>query len=167
MAVKLVDFVEKDLGYNKVVRSLMSLTDTDVLIGFIENQDEERKDGEPINNATLAYIHEYGSHLRNIPRRPFLQPAFELKRDWAVKQIRTAINEALDGNKAALNRAFNIVGAGMRDQAKLNIRNQYKFAPLSDSTLKARRRRGVNRTKALIDTGQLLNAIHYRVIDNA
>ena len=36
MAVgKLVDFIEKDTGYNQVMRGLMSLTDVDVLFFFI------------------------------------------------------------------------------------------------------------------------------------
>ena len=166
MAVgKLVDFIEKDTGYNQVMRGLMSLTDVDVIFGFIEDKNEERQKGDPLTNATLGYIHEYGSPAAHIPKRPFLQPAFERKRDWAVKQLRSAVLEAIDGNKAALKTALTLVGTAFRDQAKANIIEQYKMVPLSEETLEARRRRGLKRTKALIDTGQLLNAIHFRVID--
>lgn len=166
MAVgKLVDFIEKDTGYNQVMRGLMSLTDVDVLFGFIEDKNEKRKKGDPLTNATLGYIHEYGSPAAHIPKRPFLQPAFERKRDWAVNKLRSAVLDALTGNKAGLKAALTLVGTAFRDQAKANITEQYQMVPLSEETLEARRRRGLDRTKALIDTGQLLNAIHFRVID--
>lgn len=166
MAVKkLVDFVEVDKGFERVMRGLMSLTDSDVLIGFLEDKDEERQKGDPLTNATLGYIHEYGSPAANIPKRPFLQPAFELQRDWAVSHLKSAIDQALDGKRDVLEKGLAVVGMKIRDQAKTNIVNQYKMKPLSEETLEARRRRGLDRTKALIDTGQLLNAIHFRVIN--
>lgn len=166
MAVKkLVDFVEKDTGYQKVMRGLTSLTDIDVIFGFIEDKNETRKKGDPLTNATLGYIHEHGSPAAKIPKRPFLQPAFERRREWAIKQVRSAILDALTGNKDGLKTALTIVGTGFRDQAKANIEEQYKMVPLSEETLEMRRRRGLKRTKALIDTGQLLNAIHFRVLN--
>lgn len=166
MAVKkLVDFVEVDKGFERVMHGLMSLTDSDVLIGFLEDKDEERQKGDPLTNATLGYIHEYGSPAANIPKRPFLQPAFELQRDWAVSHLKSAIDQALDGKRDVLEKGLAVVGMKIRDQAKTNIVTQYKMKPLSEETLEARRRRGLDRTKALIDTGQLLNAIHFRVIN--
>ena len=166
MAVKkLVEFVENDTGYQKVMRGLTSFTDMDVIFGFIEDKNEERQKGDPLTNATLGYIHEYGSPAAHIPKRPFLQPAFERKREWAIKQVRGAILDALSGNRQALKNTLTIVGTGFRDQAKANIREQYKMKPLSEETLEMRRRRGLERTKALIDTGQLLNAIHFRVLN--
>ena len=100
MAVKkLVEFVENDTGYQKVMRGLTSLTDMDVIFGFIEDKNEERQKGDPLTNATLGYIHEYGSPAAHIPKRPFLQPAFERKREWAIKQVRGAILDALSGNR--------------------------------------------------------------------
>ena len=87
------------------------------------------------------------------------------KSEWGVRQDGGISVDERSRNRQGLKNALTIVGTGFRDQAKANIREQYKMKPLSEETLEMRRRRGLDRTKALIDTGQLLNAIHFRVIN--
>ena len=167
-----------DRVFRKLMRQLHLVSSLNVKVGFIgDSQFSQRKpiasgDGKPkqsqtLNNASLAYLHENGAPGAGIPARPFLTPVPRQCRQIATELLKTGISGALKkGDKQAVPTALQKVGMKMRDQAKNNIRNQDGFAPLSAATIRARKARKVTRTKALIDTGQLLNAITYEVTDD-
>lgn len=124
-------------------------------------QDENSRSGQ-IGNASLAYIHEKGSPAANIPARPFMGPG--------VKAVQSQIEDALSaGAKAAfldtsaINKSLNKTGLIAQSSIKKTIVAGSGFAPLKQSTLAARKRRGLTRTKPLIDTASLLNSISYAV----
>ena len=64
-------------------------------------------------------------------------------------------------NPSAVLTAKNKAGLIAQNSVKATITAGEGFAPLAESTLAARKRRGVSRTKPLIDTGSLLNSITY------
>lgn len=139
-------------------KTLKDLANTRVLVG-VPSATAGREDG-PINNAAIGYVHEFGLPEKNIPARPFLVPGVKNARAGIVARLRQAGRAALDGNQKLLQKA--LMAAGLETVSKIQAKiTEGPFAPLADSTLDARRRRGVTRTKPLIDTGRLRAAITY------
>lgn len=168
----------------EIMKSINDLVSKDVLVGIPDSKANRNDvDGEPINNAQLGYIHEFGSPINNIPARPFLHTGIEDAESEIAGQLKKAADSALDGKYAAMNAGFNKAGLVAQNSVKAKI-NSGDFAPLADSTLAGRARRGGSRGKAaadelasrregnapsnaqikpLIDTGQLRNSITYIV----
>ena len=167
-----------------------ALTNHDVFVGIPAAKTERRDATQPINNATLAFIHEHGSPARNIPARPFLHPGIRKAKKEIVAQFSKAALEVLDGKPpdASMHRA----GMIARNSVVKEITDPAPpFTPLSPVTIRARLRRtqagrrklmqlskqgkplgtwAQERNKAgnpnirpLIDTGQLRAAITYVV----
>lgn len=116
----------------------------------------------PINNAQIGYISEHGSPVNNVPARPHLVPGIQAAMPEIVKELRVSAKAAmkLPGTAdARLERA----GIKAVISVKQKITSQEGFPELKDGTLKARARKGFKGTKALIETGQYLNAINYVV----
>lgn len=143
----------------KVLAAIQKLTSREVLVGIPATQ-AERQDGEPINNAQLGYIHEHGAPASNIPARPFLVPGVAEKQDVIAGRLQKAAKAAMDGNTTALESELNAAGLLGQNGARNRINNG-PHEPLAESTLAARRARGREGTKPLIDTGQLRNALTY------
>lgn len=165
----------------EIVQSINSLVSQSVLVGIPEDESQRKDDEEqqgPINNAMLGYIHEHGSPINNIPARPFLIPGVENAQEKIEDRLKQAAIAALDGAFSKVDQSLNSAGVVARDSVKSKI-NSGDFAPLADSTLKARARKGRkgaeeeiasrlagnkpsnDNVKPLIDTGQLRNSINY------
>ncbi len=126
-------------------------------------KDPEGK-AEPINNAALAYIQNAGSALANIPARPFMEPGIK----DAQPQIIQTFAEAVHVDKmtvAGLENSLKKAGIQAVVAIKKRIVSQEGFEPLAKSTIAARKRKGRNRTKALIDTSEMMNSIKSVVRD--
>lgn len=164
---------------NDVVKALGSLIKTDVLVGIPESETERESQDEP-NNATLAYIHEHGSPINNIPARPFLVPGVaDAKGKYRPRLIKAA-QLALEGKTKDALKQMEAAGIIAEQGAKTKI-NSGDFVPLADATVAARARRGrkgaaaelerrasglpagTDLAKPLIDTGQLRNSITHVV----
>ena len=146
--------------FAKITEGLRSMN-SDVLVG-VPAEKGQRRDGEGMTNAALAYVHDNGSAAANIPARPFMVPGIQDARDPIVASLRAGAVQALKGKPAAVERALHI--AGLRAQSSIRAKINSGIEPeLADSTLEARRARGRTGTKPLIDTGQLRNSINYVV----
>ena len=145
--------------------SFDKLTKKEVLVGYPQDRAVERKQDpdqprSPMNNATLAYIHDNGSPAANIPARPFMKPGIEAASVRIVAQFKIAAARAIHADDSAVEQGLN--KAGLIAQASVrNTINEGIPPPLVESTLAARRRRGRMGTKQLVDTGQLRNAVNY------
>lgn len=168
----------------EIMKSINTLVSKDVLVGIPDSKaNRTNEDGEPINNAQLGYIHEYGSPINNLPARPFLGTGVEAAKDEIADRLESAAKNALDGKYAQMNQGFDKAGLVAQNSVK-NVFNSGQFAPLADSTLRARASRGGTRGKAaqrelasrsegnapsnaeikpLVDSGQLRNSITYVV----
>jgi len=161
----------------KATAGIAALGTTRVMVG-VPAEKGSRKDGEPINNAALAYIHEHGAPEAGIPARPFLKPGIEAKQPEIEAGLVKTGRAALEGNPSAVDRGFNAVGLIGQAAVRTKI-TEGPFQPLSEATLRDRARRGrkgaaqelANRkagmpasndlAKPLIDTGQLRNSLNY------
>lgn len=143
-----------------VIKAVSDLATKDVLVG-IPDSAPERKDDEPISNAQIGYIQENGAPGANIPARPWLVPGVRDAQDRIADRLGKGAKAALNGQDQA---DQTLHSAGLIGQnaarAKINSNIQPKLA---DSTLAARRARGVTRTNTLVDTGQLRNSVTYVV----
>jgi len=146
-----------DVG--KVLASIQRLVGQEVLVG-IPAEKSHREDGEPVNNAQLGYIHEFGSPQANIPARPFLIPGVEAVEDRVAERLKNAATAALAGKKEVVD--SELIGVGLTAQAA--VRHQITsgdHVELAPRTLAARRKRGRTETDPLVDTGKLRNSINY------
>ena len=158
-----VGTIINDKGFEKAMKSIGFLRSMDVRVGYIKDSTDRKETGD--TNAGLAYFHNFGAPKRNIPPRPYLEPALNKTREQCLNIMRAGMREALAGSADAERKTLVRCGTIIRDAAKEIIRNQEGFAPLSERTLIQRQQKKFKGTKALIHTGQLLNAITFEVKD--
>ena len=149
--------VTRDIA-DKVLANIRAVPQKKLLVGIPA---EENARGEEIGNASLGFIHEYGSPARNIPARPFLVPGVQDAEPQAVAMLAKPTGDALEKGVDVLVRGLERAGLVCQAAVKKRIVSQDGFAPLSPRTIAARQRKGYKGTKALIRTGQLLNSITY------
>ena len=163
MAMKLKASVSatRDRWLEQSIKAISDARHRYVKVGFVQNMRQNRLE-TPGTNAFVGYMQEHGVPSKGIPPRPFLIPAFLDCADEAEAYIRQGFEEALT-DKGAIERGLGYAGTLIRDRAKQRIVESEGFEPLKPSTLKNRERIGFKGTKPLTHTGQLLNAITYRV----
>lgn len=174
--------------FKEFVDGINALTQRDVLVG-VPDSGATRQDETPgpMNNATLAYIHDNGSPAANIPARPFMRPGIKAAQEKIEARLKNAATAALDGQKQKIDDQLSAAGMVAATSIKKEI-NDGDFAPLSPSTVagRARSRGTKSRRKAeleylemvrndvppelaqgvagihpLVNTGQLRNSITY------
>ena len=163
-----------------VLKGLAALTKDKVYVGIPDGTTERGDDDKagPMNNATLGYIHEHGSPAANIPARPHLIPGIENAQDKISERFKKAGQAAMDGKKDKARQELEKAGLVAQNSVK-NMIADGDLAPLAESTLRARARRGRKGAKAelesrasgnapdngnarpLIDTGQYRNSVTF------
>lgn len=102
------DFVKAVIG---------DLQNAKVYVGIPEA--ETSRDGEPITNAALMFIHTNGSEVMGIPKRPVIEPALEADKERLAATLGQAADAALDGDKLGYERYMKIAGQQGSNDAKL------------------------------------------------
>lgn len=150
---------------NAVAMALKLMASMEVLVG-IPAEKAPRTSAEaksqPISNAALGYIHNYGSPTQNIPARPFMEPGIKQAQRDIEQSLERAGLAALDGKPDQMLKSLHAAGIKAATSVKNKINSGIPPA-LKSSTIAARKRRGRTGTKPLIDTGQLRNSITYVV----
>ncbi|CAN0620502.1 conserved protein of unknown function [Burkholderia multivorans] len=145
---------------DEVLKSIAGLVQKEVLVGVPDSTAGRKDDGEPISNAEIGYIQEHGSPANNIPARPHLVPGVQDAQPKFTPQLQKGVEAALDGDLEQVDRRLG--SAGLIAQNSVRAKVNSNIAPeLADSTLEARRRRGVTRENTLVDSGQYRNSITY------
>lgn len=149
-----------------LLKALRKLPATRVLVGVPEAK-APRNQGTA-NNAMLAYIHDNGSPMANIPPRPFMKEGIANAQDDINKYLRQAGSAALDGDEDKMHRALTAVGLVAQKAIRRKIQTG-PFTPLKPATVAARKRKHKSRSNTiqtpLIDTGQLLASINFVITD--
>ncbi|MBR8443237.1 hypothetical protein [Burkholderia cenocepacia] len=145
---------------DEVLKSIAGLVRQEVLVGVPDSTAGRKDDGEPLSNAEIGYIQETGSPANNIPARPHLVPGVQDARPKFEPQLQKGVEAALDGDLEQVQRRLNMAGIAAQNSVRAKVNSN--IAPeLAESTLEARRRRGVTRENTLVDTGQYRNSITY------
>lgn len=154
-----VTVVKDDVA--KLMESIRDLANVgDVLVGIPAT--ENAREDSPIGNAAIGYINEFGSPAQGIPARPFLSVGVDAIKDKAAAIIGKGTAEALTSfDHSRITVAQNKAGLLAQNSVRAAITSGDGFEPLAASTIAARKRRGVTRTKPLIDTGSLRTSITY------
>ncbi len=125
---------------SKRINDIVSLSGKKVLVG-VPAKDDPRKDGGKIGNAALAYIHDKGSPLNNIPARPFMNPGIAKEQEDINTHMLAAAKAQLNDNPEQVEMQLHKAGAKGRDGIKTVINDGEGFIPLSRETLLARTRK--------------------------
>lgn len=149
---------DKDLGFNRIIRTLNKDLDGVVVKVGVQAKDKavRRGKGGSIRNtdqplAVIAAIHEFG--LGDMPQRSFLRSAYDENLPMIDKMIQRVANGAVFGlgTNAALNQLGNVV-QGMVQRKIVDG----PFVPNSPATIKRKKS-----SKPLIDTKHLRQSIRY------
>ncbi len=146
----------RDRGWHKLEASLRATKEgAHVVVGILSDSKNQRR-GEPLTNAVLGFIHEFGSSDGHVPERSFLRATVDAKREKYKTTIRRIAKLVLLG-KMTQRQALQLIGVMIQgDVVKtINAGVPPKNAP---STIA---RKGSSKT--LIDTGQLKGAITFEV----
>lgn len=148
-------------GMAKLVEAVAQLRASQVLVG-VPAEEAPRDDNEPINNAALAYIHNYGSPAANIPARPFMEPGIKAAQDQITDGLKIAARSAIEGRVQGVEAGLNRAGISASESVRHQI-NDGDFTPLAPSTIADRLAKGFDSEKPLIRTGAMRNSITYVV----
>lgn len=149
---------DKDLGFNRIIRTLNKDLDGVVVKVGVQAKDKavRRGKGGSIRNtdqplAVIAAIHEFG--LGDMPQRSFLRSAYDENLPMIDKMIQRVANGAVFGlgTNAALNQLGNVV-QGMVQRKIVDG----PFVPNSPATIKRKKS-----SQPLIDTKHLRQSIRY------
>jgi hypothetical protein len=113
-----------------------------------------------MTNAQLASIHEYG--LGKVPPRPFIQPPFVLHKADYLDLLRKGYAQAMrTNNPDAFRRVLALIGQKMA----ADIRNYVTQGPgvMPPNSPRTIARKGSSRP--LVDTGQMIRAVEYEVVE--
>jgi hypothetical protein len=150
--------------------------------------EKTNRDG-PITNASLAYIHDHGAPEVGIPARPFMEPGIESVQAKIEDTLYMTAKAAGDGRPDAVRSGFQRAGmiaqAGIRAKIQSNIgpplkpetianrargrgtkgqrKSEKKYAGLIASGASPAQAQSQAGIIALVDTGQMRNAISYVV----
>ena len=149
--------VTRDNGLLDRIRLVARRYTAKVSVGYFGNEQHRPSitsgSPNPITMSSLAAIHELGL---GVPKRPFIEPSLKANRKkylaYAGRQITPIIRR-----RQSLNNTWQTIGLmAVADIQKYMVTAQ--FTPLAPATI---RRKGSS--KPLIDTGQIRQAITYRV----
>ena len=160
MTVRVV--LDKTKEFNAAMKLLR---DEAVYIGVTQDNDS-RRDGGPIGNATIGYINENGSAAANIPARPHLVKGVNNVRATLAEELGAGAKALLNGRPDAVRTSYTRAGLLAQQSVQKVITEQDGFAPLAKSTLEHRKNRKKaprEGDKALIDKGEYRQSIKYHI----
>lgn len=136
----------------KIIRGLIK---KEVLVG-VPSDRSERKEGEPVNNAEIGYINEFGSPEANIPPRPHVIPGIRSATDKIADALKSGVVGSLKGDPEAGMQA--LTKAGIIGENAIKAKITAGLMPrLSPRTIEARHaRRGTKMRKGEKEYFQLL-----------
>jgi hypothetical protein len=153
----------------EIEAAIRELARTQLLVGIPAEKDP--RPGEPIGNAAIGYIQNFGSPAANIPAREWLGPGIESVQGDIEAGMRAAGEAAGAGDIAKAEQIMDAVGITARNGVVAYISSNIP-PPLAESTIRNRRRRSKGSTyrrkavsasdvTTLIDSGQLRASVSW------
>lgn len=155
------EVVFEDADWRAIKAEMDKAGKSHVRVGVLASQggDEILHDGD-LTLAEIAAVHEFGTADGHIPSRSFIRRAVIENRDAIVKK-QAELSLAVMLHKIDIDKALNLLGVFIVALVKATIEQGSSIPPpLAESTVE---RKGSSR--ALVDTGQLVNSINHEVED--
>ena len=165
------EVIDDDRDYRDVLRNLAGLVDDPGITIGIHGEDNdpyERGQGEPVTTAQIGSFHEFGTLDRyedsspaggggqGVPQRSFLRSTMDDNRTKYSGMISKVVGRAIDGSMS-IDRGLGLVGAKASADVQRKIQSNIP-PPLTQTTIDRKKS-----STALIDTGQLVQAISWQV----
>ena len=152
---------EVDHGFKGIIKELKKLEYKPyVKIGYPEksrdaNKKHEREDGGEsfVTVLDLAIFHEFGTV--HSPERSFIRAAFDQNRK-KIEKLTKKLLIKIYSNKITVEKSLDILGETILNDIKTFLKND-DVTPTSNRALD-------DNGSTLVDTGQLLNALTYKVV---
>jgi hypothetical protein len=143
-------------AFETLTNRLKELASFQTKVGWFE--DSKYENGTPV--AYVAAIQELGFPAGKIPPRPFMRPTvIEQKNAWS-EATKVVAARVLAGKMTA-QQAMDTLG-GIAEGDVLKKIKSITTPPLKPSTLRARRARGNNSTKPLVDTTLMVDTLTHK-----
>src|SRR5271154_410441 len=96
----------------EIKKSLDKLKKSQVLVGVpADKAQRDPAEGQgPINNAALAYIHNFGMPSQNIPARPFMEPGIKDNANEITPRLEQAARAGIVGDTAGVVKGLTAAG---------------------------------------------------------
>lgn len=163
---------DKDFGWQKVLieSSLLALKPY-VQVGIQgESALAQKENNAKATVVDIATFHEFGAPNANIPERSFMRSTYDKKEKTYLEILAGFKDRILNPrDNLSVNKALRILGEKMKLDIQKTIREGLN-PPWAASTREARIKKSSGAIIAetpLIDTGQMLRSIHYKVEDKS
>lgn len=153
--------VGDDKEWRRILGDVRELAQMRVQIGILASKggNEPHDEESELTMIEILAIHEFGSPAANIPERAPIRTTFVRKQDELVEICAKASTAVMGGMKPR--RALEIVGIwGSTEVKKTITADAHLEPPLKPATVAKK-----GSSRPLVDTGRLVNAITYEVID--
>lgn len=144
--------VRKGGALATLTAALEALDNQEARVGWFESA--RYPDGTPV--AYVATIHEFGTSDGHVPSRPFMRPAVADNGPEWMEQLGAGARAALQGSTSPSAVLEVVAAKAAGDVAK-------KIAAVTSPTLAPATVRRKGSTKPLVDTGQMIQSVTYRV----
>lgn len=140
-----------------------------VIVGLLGDSKKNKRptDDGRLTNAALGIIHEFGTS--RIPARPFLRPTVNANADRYQRILAEIVKRALESGKDP-KRELGLLGQAAVADIRATITQGPPIpppnAPATLTRKERKRRRGsTGQVRTLVDTGRMVGALTYKVLD--
>lgn len=135
--------------------------DAHVQVGILASKGgNDRHDDDELTIAEVAKINEFGAPNHGIPERSFIRSTFR-NNEAELKKMTARAAKGYVAGKVSLARALDILGAWGANKIKRTITSGNGVPPPNAAaTIQAK-----GSTRTLVDTGRMLNAISWEVVN--
>jgi hypothetical protein len=141
---------------SRMIDRVRGMDDKRIFVGVPKGKMALGQNGHLVDISMIAAVMNYGSVSRNIPARPFIEPSINQNLQKYKRLMGHEAKGILVSNTKlhiALQHVGMVMAADVQDYMLSG-----SFKPLAAATIKAK-----GSSKPLIDTGQLRQAITYKV----
>ena len=142
--------IDRDLGYNRIIRDLEKLYGMEVVAGMLKDSGKAENGASYVDIATW---HEYGTG--HIPSRPFIRISADTNKAAWAKLAQQCVNGVIDGDSPR--DAAQVVGHRMVE----DIRKVFGSSELKANAPSTARKKG--RNEPLVDSGEMRRRVNFRI----
>lgn len=143
--------IDRDLGFNRVMRNLQKLDGMEVVAGMLRNSGKAENGASYVDIATW---NEYGT--RRIPSRPFVRISADTNKQAWTKMAQQCINGVIDGDSPT--EAAQVIGHRMVEDIRKVFGDTSKLKANAPSTIAKK-----GRNEPLVDSGEMRRRVNFRV----